>query len=219
MRKFMLGCIGCLAVTLFASASSLAAGPVDSCLLTGTVNFEPGLNSSEHQFSYTIGGALSDCNSSETGAPESGTLEAGQTLTEQVTNSITGATDTVAYQEWPVPTGGGTCANNLSTGRALVTWADGTHTVELYSMQGALASVLLAEVAPSMTLKAVNAQEGDPVNYTIKTSPSRALTLDGLVAILPSDPTACNTSTGVTTAGFSGALGFGAPSALGTGGR
>src|SRR5690348_7980301 len=93
-----------LAAMLFAAVPPAGAQSLGGCQLQGSASFSPGLNSSSQAFTYNFGGNLSSCQSSESGAPTSGTVSAGRTVTEQVVNSITGATDTVTYQE-PVPTG------------------------------------------------------------------------------------------------------------------
>jgi len=216
VRRTLLGCIGCLACVgcLVASPSALAASAQsgDVCLLQGTASFSPGLTLTANVFEYTLNATLSNCHSSQSGTPESGTLEAGLFLPEQVKNSITGATDTVLYQESPVPSGEGTCASATSTGRALVTWADGTHTVMLYTAKGSLAQAFTGGVASSMTLYAVEAPEGDPSTYTIKTNRFVPVleSADGLFVLQPPEPAACNAG-GVTSAAISGALGFGTP--------
>src|SRR5437660_10415525 len=135
----MLASIGCAAVTLLFIAPSALAASAGGCQLQGTAHFTPGLNSSSQAFTYNFGGTLSGCQSSESGAPTSGTVAAGQTLTEQVKNSITGATDTVTYQE-PVASGSGGGASSATGGRAPTAWADANHTVEPYSTTGALAA-------------------------------------------------------------------------------
>jgi hypothetical protein len=202
----MLGCLGCLAVSLFVLAPSAFASSVGGCQLQGTANFTPGLSSNAQPFSYNFGGALTGCNSSEAGVPATGTVEAGKTLTEQVTNSKTGTIDTVTYQE-PVPTGSGSCASSTTSGSALTTWADGTRTVESYTTTGALAAVHLSgSVAPNMTLTAVNAKEGDPTTFTITTNRFAGDTANGLLLFQPPEPTACNTPTGATSAAISGAV-------------
>ncbi len=161
----MLSCAACLLVSLFVLVPSAMASSVGGCQLQGTANFSPGLNSSTQPFTYNFGGGLTGCQSSEPGVPTSGSVAAGQTLTEQVTNSKTGAIDTVTYQE-PVPSGNGGCASSTTSGSALATWADGSQTVVAYSTTGALAAVhLTGSVAPSMTLTAVNAKEGDPTTF------------------------------------------------------
>jgi hypothetical protein len=189
-------------------ASSATAQSVGGCQLQGTANFSPGLNASSQPFSYGFAGSLSGCQSSQSGVPTSGTVAAGQTLTEKVTNSVTGATDTVTYQE-PIATGSGGCANSTTKGAALTTWADGSTTVLSYTTTGAAAAVQLsASVAPSITLTAVNAQSGDPTTYTINTTRYTGDSASGVLAFQPPDPTACNTSAGVTTAGISGEIGL-----------
>jgi hypothetical protein len=198
--------LGCLAVTVFVIAPSAFASSVGDCQLQGSANFSPGLSSSTQPFSYNFGGNLSGCQSSEAGVPTSGAVEAGKTVTEQVKNAKTGATDTVSYQE-PIPSGSGGCASSTTSGSALVTWADGTHTVESFSTTGALAAVSLSgSVAPSLTLTAVNAQEGDPMTFTIATNRFAGDSASGVLLFQPPEPTACNTPTGATTATISGAV-------------
>ena len=206
MRKLMIVSLGCLALTVFAIVPSAFASSAGGCQLQGTANFAPGLSSSTQPFSYNFGGSLSGCQSSEAGVPTSGTVEAGKTVAEQVKNSKTGATDTVTYQE-PVPSGSGGCGSSTTSGAALITWADGTHTVVSYSTTGALAAVNLSgSVAPSLTLTAVNAPEGDPTTFTIATNRFAGDSASGLLLFQPPEPTACNTSTGATTAAISGAV-------------
>jgi hypothetical protein len=202
----MLGCLGCVALSLLVLSPSASAQSVGGCQLQGTANFSPGLNSSSQAFSYSFSGALSGCQSSESGVPTSGTVSAGKTLTEQVKNSITGATDTVTYQQ-PVPTGNGGCGSSTTSGSALVTWADTTQTVLSYSTTGALAAVNLSgSVVASMTLTAVNPPAGDPATFTITTNRFAGDSAGGVLLFQPPDPTACNTPTGATVAGISGAV-------------
>jgi hypothetical protein len=207
LRKASIALFGCLAATaLF--ASSAAAQTVGGCQLQGTASFSPGLSASSQPFSYGFTGNLTGCQSSQSGVPTSGKVAAGQQLTEQVTNSVTGTTDTVIYQE-PLATGTGGCASSTTKGTALTTWADGSTTVLTYSTTGAAAAVQLSGgVAPSMTLTAVNAATGDPTTYTISTTRYSGDSADGALAFQPPDPTACNTSAGVKTAGISGGIGL-----------
>src|SRR5204863_8689075 len=127
-------------------------------------------------------------------------------LAETIKSTETGPRDTVTYQE-PMPSGSGGCASSTTSGSALITWADGTHTVVSYSTTGALAAVNLSgSVAPSLTLTAVNAQEGDPTTFTIATNRFAGDSASGLLLFQPPEPTACNTSAGATTAAISGAV-------------
>jgi hypothetical protein len=199
--------------SLFAIVSTAAGSPRGGeCQLQGTASFATGLNSSSQAFNYSFGGNLSSCQSSESGAPTSGAVSAGQTVTKSVVNSITGLTDTVTYQE-PVPSGTGSCATSTTSGQAVVTWADGSTTVESYSTKGAAAAVVLTgSVQSSMTLAAVNAAPGDPSTITIATTRYAGESTGGALAFQPPDPTACNTSAGVKTAGISGVLGLGSQS-------
>ncbi len=211
MRKYLLGCIGCLLACigcLVVTSSALAsAETADACLLQGSASFTPGLSTTTGFFEYTMDGTLSHCHSGKSGVPESGTFEAGQIIPEQVNNSITGATETVLYQESPVPTGAGTCENSTNTGRALVTWSDGTHTVELYSTKGGVNQALTGGVAESMTLDAVEPPEGAPTTFTIKTNRFAVLEgVDGFLVFQPSEPAACTSSVGMTSATMLGVL-------------
>jgi hypothetical protein len=191
---------------MLAFAPSAFASSVGGCQLNGTANFTPGLGASSQAFSYNFGGSLTGCQSSESGVPTSGTVSAGQTLVEQVKNSITGATDTVTYQE-PAATGTGGCSNSTTSGSALVAWVDGTNTALSYSTTGALAAVnLTGKVVASITLTAVNGKAGDPTTFTIATSRYAGDSAGGALLFQPPDPTACNTPAGVTTAGISGAV-------------
>jgi hypothetical protein len=206
LRKLMLGCLGCLALSMFVLAPSASAQSLGGCQLQGTANFSPGLNSGSQAFAYNFEGALSGCQSSEAGVPTSGTVAAGKTLTEPVKNSITGATDTVTYQQ-PAPTGSGGCGSSTTSGTALVTWADSSQTVLSYSTTGALAAVNLSgSVVPSMTLTAVNPPAGDPTTFTITTSRFAGDSAGGVLLFQPPDPTACSTAAGATVAAISGAV-------------
>jgi hypothetical protein len=207
VRKASFALFGCLA-TMALFASSASAQSVGGCQLQGTASFSPGLTASSQPFSYGFTGNLSGCQSSQSGVPTAGTVAAGQTFTEQVTNSVTGATDSVQYQE-PAATGTGSCASSTTKGEALTTWSDSSTTAIAYSTTGAAAAVQLSgTVEPSITLTAVNAQAGDPATYTINTSRYAGDSAGGVLAFQPPDPTACNTSTGVTTAGISGGIGL-----------
>jgi hypothetical protein len=201
-----------LAALLSFVSSAAAAQSAGGCQLQGTASFSPGLNASSKPFSYGFTGNLTGCQSSQSGAPTTGTVGAGQVLAEKVTNSVTGATDTVNYQE-PGPTGSGSCASSTTQGQALTTWADGSTTAISYTTTGAAAAVQLSgTVAPSITLTAVNAAAGDPTTFTINTTRYGGQSAGGVLAFQPPDPTACNTSAGVATAGISGGIGLGSTS-------
>jgi hypothetical protein len=212
LRKATTVAAASLAAFVFLVSSAAAAQSVGGCQLQGTASFSPGLNASSKPFSYGFTGNLTGCQSSQAGAPTTGTVGAGQTVTKQVTNTVTGATDTVTYQE-PVPTGSGSCASSTTQGQALATWADGSTTAISYTTTGAAAAVQLSgTVAPSMTLTAVNAPAGDPTTYTINTTRYAGQSASGVLAFQPPDPTACNTTAGVATAGISGGIGLGSTS-------
>jgi hypothetical protein len=180
-----------------------------ACQLQGEAQFSPGLTSSSQPFGYILTGSLEGCRSSQSGAPAGGTLSAGQAIPEQVTNSVTGAVDTVIYQE-PIPTGSGSCESSTTQGQVLEAWADGTETVVSYSTTGALSAVHLSgSVAPSMTLSAVNPAPGDPVTFTISTTRFAGESAVGLLAFQPPEPTACTTPAGATTTAIGGFIGLG----------
>jgi hypothetical protein len=181
------------------------------CQLQGTASFSPGLTNTAQNFTYSFAGSLSSCQSSVAGAPTSGTVEAGKTVTAQVHNSITGATDTVTYQE-PIPSGNGSCGSSTTAGTSIVTWADGTKTVISYTTTGAAAAVSLSgNVVPSVTLNATNAVAGDPTTLTVSTTRYAGNGSEGALTFQPPDPTLCGT-TGVTSAGISGIVGLGTSS-------
>jgi hypothetical protein len=209
-RIALLGVVAAASAAVFAGPAGAASG--GGCQLQGSASFSPGLGSTSQAFTYSFAGNLSGCQSSVAGAPTTGTVEAGKTVTAQVTNTVTGATDTVTYQE-PVPTGTGGCTNSTTSGTGIVRWSDGTVTVLSYTTTGAAAAVSLSgSVAPSVTLNATNAQAGDPTTLTISTTRYAGYSSQGALAFQPPDPTACNTAAGVTTAGISGFVGLGSSS-------
>ena len=208
MRTATLALFGCLTVLAFV-APTASAQSLGDCQLAGTANFSPGLNTSSQAFSYNFSGNLSGCQSSQSGAPTSGTVVAGQALTETVLNSSTNTNVSQVYQE-PSLSGSGSCGSSTTSGEALATWSDGSTTVLSYSTTGAAAAVNLSgTVVPSMTLTAVNPPTGVPTTYTINTTRYAGENANGLLAFQPPDPTACSTSTGVTTAGISGGISLG----------
>lgn len=211
MRRFAL--LGIVAAAIAAAAAGPAgAASGGGCQLQGSGSFNPGLGASSKAFTYSFSGNLTGCQSSTAGAPATGTVEAGKTVTAQVVNSTTGATDTVTYQE-PVPSGTGGCTNSTTSGIGIVRWSDGTVSVLSYSTTGAAAAVNLSgSVVPSVTLTATNAQPGDPTTLTISTTRYAGSSSQGVLAFQPPDPTACNTTAGVTTAGISGFVGLGSSS-------
>jgi hypothetical protein len=176
--------------------------------MQGEARFSPGLNSSSQEFNYELTGNLEGC---QAGAPTSGTLSVGAVISEQVTNAVTGATDTVEYQQ-PIPTGSGGCGGIATEGQALETWADGTQTVVSYSTTGALAGAPVSgSVASSMTLSAVNPALGDPATFTIETTRYAGESIVGLLAFQSPDPSLCTTPKGAATTTFGGFIGPAGP--------
>jgi hypothetical protein len=198
VRRLILGALICaFGLLLVPSAASAQSG--GGCKLDGTASFSPGLNNNAQNFSYSFNGNLSSCQSSESGAPATGAVSAGEAVT------INGQ----QFQE-PVPSGNGSCGSSTTGGTAIITWADGTQTVENYSTTGAAAAVnLQGTVADSVTLQAINPQPGQPTSTTVTTTRYAGDSSLGLLAFEPPDPTACNTPAGVTSAGISGLVGLG----------
>lgn len=201
---------GALAVGSLPASAQSGGG----CQLNGNANFSPGLGSSSQSFSYNFAGSLTSCQST-TSAPASGTVGAGNVVPETVTVSTAGGpvTATFNYQE-PVPTGSGGCASSTTSGDSFVTWADGTQTALSYSTSGVLAAVdLSGTVVPSVVLQPVAGQgitSGGVFypapSYTFTTTRFAGDTANGTLTFQPADPTACNTSAGVTTAAISGGV-------------
>ena len=201
MKKLFLGALGC-AIALLLVPSGASAASVGGCQLDGNASFTPGLTNNAQNFQYSFNGALSGCQSSESGAPSSGSVSAGEVVT------INGQ----QFQE-PVASGNGSCGSSTTAGTAIATWADGTQTVIDYSTTGAAAAVHLeGTVANSVTLQAVNPQPGQPTSTTVTTTRYAGDSSQGLLTFQPPDPTACATPTGVTTAGISGIVGLGSSS-------
>jgi len=65
---------GALAVLGAVVASPASAATAGGCQLQGTASFSPGLSSTSQPFSYSFAGGLTGCQSSEAGAPATGTV-------------------------------------------------------------------------------------------------------------------------------------------------
>ena len=197
MRRLMVGLVGAV-VTFLVLVPSAFGASAGGCQLQGTASFSPGLNANAQNFTYSFNGGLSGCQSSQAGAPASGTVSAGEIVT------ISGQ----QFQE-PVASGNGSCGNSTTSGTAIVTWADGTQTVVQYSTTGAAAAVnLQGVVVSSVTLLAVNPLPGQPTSTTVTTTRYAGSSALGLLAFEPPDPTACTTPAGVSSAGISGTIGL-----------
>jgi hypothetical protein len=176
----------------FASAASAASG--GGCQLKGTASFTPGLSTTSQPFTYSFGGDLTGCQSTEAGAPATGRVQAGGTYTDPASGR--------AYV-LPNSTGTGGCASSTTQGIALLTWADGTRTITQYSTTGAAAAVVLdGTVLDSTTLQPVNA--ADPP-LTVTTTRYQGSASHGLLAF-EATPTDCQT--GVSSAGIEGVVGL-----------
>jgi hypothetical protein len=184
--------VGVLCALSFASGASAASG--GGCQLKGAAAFAPGLNTTAQPFTYSFGGDLTGCQSTEAGSPATGKVQAGGTYTDPATGK--------GYV-LPNATGTGSCASSTTNGLALITWADGTRTITQYSTSGAAAAVLLdGTVVDSTTLQPVN--PADPP-LTVTTTRYQGSSSHGLLAF-EATPTDCQT--GVSTAGIEGVVGL-----------
>jgi hypothetical protein len=184
--------VGVLCALSFASGASAASG--GGCQLKGTAAFAPGLNTTAQPFTYSFGGDLTGCQSTEAGSPATGRVQAGGTYTDPGTGK--------GYV-LPNATGTGSCASSTTGGLALITWADGTRTSTEYSTTGAAAAVVLdGTVVDSTTLQPVN--PADPP-LTVTTTRYQGSSSHGLLAF-EATPTDCQT--GVSTAGIEGVVGL-----------
>jgi len=179
-------------VALLAAVVAASAG---GCQLKGTAAFTPGLSTTSQPFTYSFSGDLTGCQSTEAGAPATGFVQAGGTYTDPASGN--------AYV-LPSSTGTGGCASSTTQGLGLITWADGTRTIEQYTTTGAAAAVSLdGTVLASTTLQPVN-----PVDppLTITTTRYQGSSSKGVLAF-EATPTDCQT--GVTSAGIQGVVGLG----------
>ncbi len=178
----------------FTFAQGASAASAGGCQLKGTASFSPGLSTTSQPFSYSFGGDLTGCKSSDATAPATGFVQAGGTYTDPATGD--------AYV-MPSSTGTGGCASSTTQGLALITWADGTRTLTQYSTSGAAAAVKLdGTVVDSTTLQPV-----DPLDppLTVTTTRYNGAASHGLLAF-EATPTDCQT--GVTSAGIEGVVGL-----------
>ena len=178
----------------FTSAQGASAASGGGCQLKGTASFSPGLSTTSQPFNYSFSGDLTGCQSTEAGSPATGFVQAGGTYTDPASGN--------AYV-LPSSTGTGGCASSSTEGLALITWADGTRTIEQYSTSGAGAAVnLQGTVIDSTTLQPV-----DPLDppLTVTTTRYNGDASHGLLAF-EATPTDCQT--GVSSAGIEGFVGL-----------
>jgi hypothetical protein len=184
--------VAVLCAFTFAQGASAASG--GGCQLKGTASFTPGLSTTSQPFTYSFSGDLTSCQSTDAGSPATGFVQAGGTYTDPATGN--------AYT-LPDSTGTGGCASSTTQGLALITWGDGTRTIEQYDTTGAGAAVsLTGTVVDSTTLQPV-----DPLDppLTLTTTRYNGDASHGLLAF-EATPTDCQT--GVTSAGIEGFVGL-----------
>lgn len=213
-------------------APAAAAPGGGGCQLAGSAAFTPNGPGTADTFGYGFSGALSGCGSTVSGSPASGTIGAGQVVTESVplvvTNpdgTTTTSQGTARYQE-PLSTGtsnvpGASCASGETSGTAVTNWSDGTVDVINYTTQSAGAAVQLqGTVVPSVTLQLVPGSQSiagasAPSTYTISTTSAAIPVGNGAQGVLTfqvADPTQCTTASGVSDAAISGFVGIGSTS-------
>jgi hypothetical protein len=96
LRKLVVAGFVCLVGILFAGVPSAEASSLGGCQLQGTASISPGLNNNAQNFRYSFAGSLSGCQSSTSGAPTSGSVEAGRTITTPYNWSYTDSTTVTA---------------------------------------------------------------------------------------------------------------------------
>ena len=183
MKKLLLSALVVGLMVLAGGAVTASAQSGGGCALQGSASFSPGLSTTAQNFSYSFSGSLSNCQSSVSGSPASGTVFAG-------TNGL------------PVPAGNGSCVSSTTSGIVVIQWSDATTTVIQYTTSGAAAAVSLqGSVIPSVT---------SSTGTTYTTTRYTGDTAAGQLAFQPPSPTSCQT--GATTAGISGATELGSTS-------
>src|SRR5436190_9418008 len=235
MKKRWIATWGAMGVLLGGAGivtDAMAAPGGGGCQLAGTAAFSPNGPGTASTFSYGFTGALSGCQSNVSGAPTTGSIGAGQVVTESVPLTITNPDGTTTTQQGtaryqqPLATGtgsvpGNSCAAGSTSGTAVTTWADGTTDVISYTTQSAGASVQLqGTVVPSVTLSLVPgsasiAGAAAPPTFTVSTTSPTFPVGDGAQGALTfqvADPTQCSTATGVANAEINGVVGVGSTS-------
>jgi hypothetical protein len=175
-------------------ASSASAASAGGCQLKGTAAFSPGLSTTSQPFTYSFGGDLTGCESTEAGAPATGVVQAGGTYTDPATGK--------GYV-MPNASGTGSCSSSTTSGLALITWGDGTRTLTSYSTSGAAAAVKLdGTVVDSTTLQPVNPADAP---LTVTTTRYNGSASHGAL-VFEAQPDQC--LTGVSSAGIEGFVGL-----------
>jgi hypothetical protein len=231
-RRLLVGVIAIATATgtglALDAASAAPAGGV--CTLHGSATFSPNGPGNLDTFGYSFSGDLSNCQSTG-GSPASGSIGAGQVLTETVPLTVTNPDNTTSTvsgtAEYKEPQASGTgqvpgasCAAGSTSGSSVVTWANGKTTVIDYSTQSAAAGVELSgSVVSGLTATLVAGSQSvagstAPSSFRITTTEASLPVgndAGGILAFEVSDPTQCTTDGGVTTAGIDGAVAVGNP--------
>lgn len=192
-RRGALTAVLIAALALTASGAGAAPGG-GGCQLNGNASFDQGLGQTNRPFTYSFTGNLTGCQSTDAGAPATGTVQAGGIYT------VGG----VAYK-LDQSTGTGGCSNSTTAGVAITDWADGTRTLIKYTTTGAAAAVSLSgSVLSSLVLHPVDTTLPD---LTITTTRYAGASPTGALAF-EANPPDCLSATGVKQAGIAGTIGL-----------
>src|SRR5207248_735047 len=121
-RSLPVGGLGAIGVVVALSGCAVGG---ETCELTGSANFSPGLSTKSQPFSYSFSGALSHCTST-----------AGDSSIKSGTISASGS-------------GSGSCGSSSTSGTATIAWNNGKTTTIPFKTTGALAGVLVTGTASS----------------------------------------------------------------------
>src|SRR4051812_22534523 len=72
-------------LSAFVFAQGASAASAGGCQLKGTASFTPGLSTTSQPFTYSFGGDLTGCQSTEAGSPATGVVQGGGTYTDPAT--------------------------------------------------------------------------------------------------------------------------------------
>ena len=182
------------------AAPSMAAPGGGECSLHGTATFSnPGVGAAD-PFTYSFDGTLSNCGSSAKMGPDSGgVIEAGEDFTY----------GGVSYASLGTPSGTGDCASGTTAGTSVVSWDDGTYSfIDYTTTSGGAGVVLQGTVATAV--QAVNKATG--AITTLASTKYAGNGAAGVLAFEVTNPTDCQSATGVTSAGIDGVTGIGSQS-------
>jgi hypothetical protein len=198
-RRFIAGAAVCALGGLFGGAGQAMAA-TGGCQLSGTAVFSSPLGTTAKAFDYSFGGTLTNCKGDAAGTPATGTISSNQPITSG------GITYYPSYKD----TGNGSCGSSTTSGTAVITWADGTVTVESYSTTGVTAAInLQGAVLPSVTYTGTSTDPlGNPITVTKTFTTTRYLGGKSIGQLaFEANPADC-VSGSVNSAGIAGVVGL-----------